>query len=218
MKNYIILFLAFLGLASCNKNSLNITPSNELSDATVWNTPATAQLFFNDIYNQLNAGPFGSNSYHLPSEISNDPLEVYTDNSCYGPEAVNESFLLFDPGSYGPANDLFNPQWSKMYADIRKCNLAIEKVTASSFPDATKKSMIAQARFLRAYFYKQLIDLYGGVPLITTVLDNTTQGSAIFYPRNSYADCVTFIQTECAAAAKDLPQKVTGTSIGYATW
>jgi len=218
MKNYLFIFFALVLLASCNKNSLDITPSNELSDATVWNTPATATLFFNDIYNHLNAGPFGSNSYHLPSEISNDPLECYTDNATYGPEPGNESYLLFDTDSYGPANDLFNPQWTNMYADIRKCNLAIEKVTASNFPDATKKGMIAQARFLRAYFYKQLIDLYGGVPLITTVLDNTTQGDAIFYPRSSYADCVTFIQTECAAAAVDLPQKVTGTSVGYATW
>jgi starch-binding outer membrane protein, SusD/RagB family len=217
MKNYLFIFFALVLLASC-KNALDITPSNELSDATVWNTPATATLFFNDIYNQLNAGPWGSNSYHLPSEISNDPLECYTDNATYGPEPGNESYLLFDNDSYGPANDLFNPQWVNMYTDIRKCNLAIEKVTASNFPDATKKSMIAQARFLRAYFYKQLIDLYGGVPLITTVLDNTTQGSAIFYARNTYADCVSFIQTECAAAAADLPQKVTGTSVGYATW
>lgn len=218
MKKYLILFAVLAVFASCTKNTLEITPSNELSDATVWNSPATATLFFNDIYNQLNAGPWGSNSNHLPSEISNDPLECYTDNATYGPGPGNESYLLFDNDSYGPSNDLFGPQWANMYADIRKCNLAIQKVTASNFPDATKKSMIAQARFLRAYFYKQLIDLYGGVPLITTVLDNTTQGDAIFYPRNSYTDCVTFIQTECAAAVGDLPQKVTGTSVGYATW
>ncbi|MES2277095.1 MAG: RagB/SusD family nutrient uptake outer membrane protein [Bacteroidota bacterium] len=219
MKRYFILLFALAGFASsCTKNSLEITPSNQLSDATVWNTPATANLFLNDIYNQLNPGPYGANSYKLPSEISNDPLECYTDNATYGPSAGNESYLLFDNDSYGPANDMFSPTWVNMYTAIRKCNLAIEKVAASNFPDVTKKSMTAQARFLRAYFYKQLIDIYGGVPLITTVLDNTTQGDAIFYPRSTYADCVSFIQTECTAAATDLPQKVTGTNVGYATW
>lgn len=218
MKQLLIIFSVLIGLVSCSEKPLEITPSDKLSDATVWNDPSTATLFLNDIYNQLNPGPYGSNYLHLPSEISNDPLDVYTDNATYGPAAGNESYLLFDNDSYGPSNELFSPQWKNMYADIRKCNLAIEKITASNFPDATKKSMIAQARFLRAYFYKQLIDLYGGVPLITKVLDNNTQGDSIFYPRSSYEECVSFIQTECAAAAQDLPQKVSGSSIGYATW
>lgn len=217
MKIYLIIFPALILLASCTSKSLEIVPTNALSDATVWTDASTANLFLNDIYNHLNPGPYSTNYLHLPSEVSNDPLDCYTDNATYGPGPGNESYLLFDNDSYGPSTDMFNPHWKNMYTDIRKCNLAIEKVTASSFPDATKKSMIAQARFLRAYFYKSLIDLYGGVPLITKVLDNTTQGDAIFYARSSYADCVAFIQKECTEAAADLPQKVTGTSIGYAT-
>jgi len=218
MKQSLIILSAIIWLASCSEKPLEITPADKLSDATVWNAPSTAQLFLNDIYNQLNPGPYGTNYMHLPSEISNDPLDVYTDNSTYGPAPGNESFLLFDNSSYGPSTDMFNPQWKNMYAAIRKCNLAIEKISASDFPDATKKSMIAQSRFLRAYFYKQLVDIYGGVPLITKVLDNTTQGDSIFYARSSYQDCVSFIQNECAAAAQDLPKTVSGKDIGYATW
>ena len=218
MKQSLIIFSAIILLASCSEKPLEITPADKLSDATVWNDPSTAQLFLNDIYNQLNAGPFGSNYLHLPSEISNDPLDVYTDNSTYGPAPGNKSFLLFDNSSYGPSDDLFGPQWKNMYTDIRKCNLAIEKISASDFPDATKKSMIAQSRFLRAYFYKQLVDIYGGVPLITKVLDNTTQGDSIFHARSSYEDCVSFIQSECAAAAQDLPKSISGANVGYATW
>lgn len=218
MKQSLIIFSTIMWLASCSEKPLEITPADKLSDATVWNSPSTAQLFLNDIYNQLNAGPYGSNYLHLPSEISNDPLDVYTDNSTYGPAPGNRSFLQFDNSSYGPSTDMFNPQWKNMYTDIRKCNLAIEKISASGFSDATKKSMIAQSRFLRAYFYKQLVDIYGGVPLITKVLDNTTQGDSIFHARSSYQDCVSFIQNECAAAAQDLPKTVSGKDIGYATW
>src|SRR5690349_11192077 len=148
-------------MASCSEKTLEIVPADRLSDATVWTDPATADLFLNDIYNSLNPGPFPTVFTNLPSEISNDPLDNFTDNTTYGPEAGPASANLFNSSSYGPANTLFNNQWRNMYANIRKCNLFLEKITPSNFDAATKKRMTAEARFLRAYYYKQLIDLYG---------------------------------------------------------
>jgi hypothetical protein len=202
--------------SGCNEHLLDITPSDRLSDATVWNDSATANLFLNDIYDNLNAGPYKSTWLNIPTQIGNDPLADFTDDATYGPLGGN-SYKLFDNSSYGPSNLLFSTTWGKMYAGIRKCNLFIEKVSASKFEDNTKKVMIAQARFLRAYFYKTLIDLYGGVTIITRVLDNITQGDSIFYPRSTYADGVSFIQTECEAAAQDLPTEWGARDIGKAT-
>lgn len=214
MKTYPILILAVLIFASCEE--LEITPSDRLSDESVWYNPETAGLFLNDIYNDLNAGPYPSVYLNLPSEISNEPLDNFTDNTTYGPSAGNPSAQLFDNNSYGPSNPLFRDQWRKMYESIRKCNLFFEKVTASDFEETTKKGLLAQCRFLRAYFYRQLVDLHGGVPIITAVLRNDT-GEEIFYPRNSYDECVSFIRDECEAAAADLPTTVTGADIGRAT-
>ena len=224
MRSRFILSACFVALGSCllgscNKDPLAITPANALSDATVFGDTATAYLFLNDIYNQVNAGPWSSSFTNLPTEVSNDPLDDYTDNATYGPASGTLSSTLFDNDSYGPSASaqIFGPQWPNMYAYIRKCNLFIQKVNATSFSDASKKGMIAQARFLRAYFYKSLVDLYGGVPLITKVLDNSTQGDSIFYPRSSYDSCVSFIQSECTLAAADLPATQTGINIGRAT-
>lgn len=205
-------------LASCSEKQLDITPTDKLSDATVWADSSTAKLFLNDIYNSLNAGPYGSSWLNIPTQIGNDPLDNYTDNTVSGPVAGIPSHQLFDNDSYGPSNLLFNNTWKNMYAYIRKCNLFITKVSATDFSEGTKKNMIAQARFLRAYFYKTLVDLYGGVPLITKVLDNNTQGDSIFYARNSYGECVSFIKSECEAAAQDLPQQWSGQDVGKATW
>jgi hypothetical protein len=204
---------------ACTKDPLNLTPSNTLSDATVFGDTATAYLFLNDIYNQVNPGPWSSTFTNLPTEISNDPLEDFTDNATYGPASGTLSSTVFDNDSYGASAtaQLFGPQWTNMYAYIRKCNLFMQKVTATNFSDGSKKSMIAQARFLRAYFYKSLVDLYGGVPIITRVLDNTTQGDSIFYARSSYDSCVGFIESECRAAAADLPASWSGLNIGRAT-
>lgn len=210
-----ILFFIISSVIFLSCTELEISPKDRLSDESVWSNPETADLFLNDIYNSLNAGPYPSVWTNLPSEISNDPLDNFTDNTTYGPTGT-PSYSLFDNGSYGPSNPLFNNQWRKMYQNIRQCNLFIEKVTASDFNDETKKGFVAQARFLRAYFYRQLIDLHGGVPIITKVLRNSG-GEEIFYPRDSYEDCVSFIQNECDEVAKDLPLTVSGANLGRAT-
>jgi hypothetical protein len=217
MKKIIAILLSIIILESCTDKDLEITPADKLSDATVWTDAATANLFLNDIYNSLNAGPYPAVSREAPSEISNDPLDDFTDNATYGPEAGLPSAQIFNSSSYGPSTQLFPKQWQYMYANIRKCNLFMEKLNGASFAEDTKKSMVAQARFLRAYFYKQLIDLYGGVPLITKVLNNTTDGDGIFYARNTYEESVAFIRKECEEAAADLPLTVSGSNIGRAT-
>lgn len=211
---------AFCGLtlfSACNKQLLDITPTDRLSDATVWSDSGTAKLFLNDIYNQLNPGPWSSIYENLPTEISSDPLDNFTDNSLNG-NLGTPSYTVFENGSYNPSTGMFNNQWKNMYANIRKCNLCLGKIAASSLDPNFKKNITAQTRFLRAYYYKQLIDLYGGVPLITKPLSNENEADTLFYPRSSYADCVTFIQTECAAAAQDLPKAVPTADLGHATW
>lgn len=213
-KLYLNAIFIFLIFASCEE--LEIVPTDRLSDASVWNKPEIADLFLSDVYNSLNAGPYTSLWLDIPSEISPEPLENLTDNSMYGPDYVPSS-ALFNNSSYNPSNLIYKNTWKYMYRDIRKCNLFIEKVTESEFDETTKKSFIAQARFLRVYFYKQLIGLYGGVPIITKVLRNDVEGEEIFYPRDSYEKCVSFIQTECQEIIPDLPLIVTGTDIGRVT-
>ena len=214
---YIVIVSSFLFLmTACSEKDLEITPTDKLSDATVWTDSASASFFLNDVYNALNAGPYPSVFTAVPSEISNDPLDNFTDNTTYGPSSGLASAALFDNSSYGPLNTCFDLQWKNMYANIRKCNLFIEKVTAAPFADNTKKTMLAECRFLRAYYYRQLMDLYGGVPLITKVLSN--DGSQdIFYARNTYEECVSFIQKECDDIYTDRPLTVTGKNIGRAT-
>ncbi|MBU2947362.1 RagB/SusD family nutrient uptake outer membrane protein [Zobellia uliginosa] len=204
-------------LFSCSDDSLDIQPTDQLSDSTLWSTAENAGLLLNDIYNSLNPGPVSSIWTNLPSEISNDPLDNFSDNSVSGNIAGIPSYENFALGSYGPSIPIFNNHWKNMYENIRKCNLLITNITDADWDEGSKESLIAQARFLRAYFYKSLVDLYGGVPLILKPLNRNSDGDEIFQPRNSYEECVVFIQNECEAAAADLPLSVTDENIGRAT-
>ena len=216
LRIYAVLALPFL-VASCNDAALDIVPKDQLTDATIWQSAENAGLFLNDIYYELNPGPVSSVWTALPSEISNDPLDNFSDNSVSGNLAGIPSYEAFTQGAYSPSIPIFNDHWSNMYANIRKCNILIEKVGSSDFADEAKESLIAQARFLRAYFYKWLIDLYGGVPIITKPLDRNVDGDGIFAARNTYEECVSFVQQECEEAAVDLPLTATGSNVGRAT-
>lgn len=201
-KNIFIACLLLISLYSCKKDdSLNVIPRDRLSDATVWTDQSTADVFLNDIYGKL---PDGNNWYDSP--------ENWSDNSVCGYNWTNSRNII-QQASYTPSTPVFSGDygyipydWKVLYGYIRKCNLFIESVTASQLADSYKKLRIAEARFLRSYFYHLLWMTYGGVPLVKQVLNSTEQGEAIFIERSSSDETLAFITSECAAIAPDLPK------------
>lgn len=186
-----------LGAAACQKDYLDIPPKNFLADDAVWASTSTADLFLNDIYNQL-------------PDINNETehLDQYTDNSDVGVLWM-KGYANVATAQVTPSNlptgpwDLWN--WTTNYQKIRRCNLFIEKVGASQLPDDYKTKRIAEARFVRALFYHWLWMAYGGVPVITDVLDNTTDGDNIYRPRNTEQETFAFLRSELDEIAKVLP-------------
>ena len=210
----VMLLYCFTG---CKKDLLDVTPKNQLSDATVFGTEGNADIFLNNVYTDLP---------HLNNET--ELLDQYSDNSYVGAEWFDARQMIYT-GAIAPNNMPVGPwgmwRWARgtnsnndgagNYEYIRACNLFIQKVTTSNFSADFKKQRLAEARFLRAFFYQYLYIAYGGVPIITDVLNNTTQGDEIYRPRNTSAETVKFITDELAAVAADLP--VTTTQFGRAT-
>lgn len=187
-------------MTSCKKSldsGLSVTPHDRLTGDQVFATTSTADLFLNDIYNSL---PDGNNWY--------DPFDNWSDNSICGYNWVNSRNEVLQ-ATYTPAtmdfSQALNLDWATNYGYIRKCNVFIANVTSSTLPDDYKKLRLAEARFLRAYFYHLLWMAYGGVPIITTPLDINTQGDKVFYPRNTADDTYKFITSELTAITNDLP-------------
>ncbi|TKK68341.1 RagB/SusD family nutrient uptake outer membrane protein [Ilyomonas limi] len=57
--------------------------------------------------------------------------------------------------------------WNSFYQTINWDNTLIDKLANSPIPDASKASIDGQAKFLRAFFYFNLVRMFGGVPLYT---------------------------------------------------
>jgi hypothetical protein len=186
----ITLLLLVIGLASCQK-FLEVQPKDQVTANSVFESTSTADLFLNSIYAGI-PGPF--NTF--------DPTENFTDNAMNGVNG-QVSRVLYATSVYTPSNA---PSYWGLYNNIRASNLFINKVTASILGDSWKKQRLAEARFLRAYFYQILWTHNGGVPIITDVLKQD-QGDSIFRSRNTDEETFKFITDECAAIADDLPIK-----------
>lgn len=61
--------------------------------------------------------------------------------------------------------------WTSNYRGIANANLAIAKIPDISMDEAAKKRYLGEARFLRAYYYYELIRIFGNIPLITEPVD-----------------------------------------------
>ena len=205
-----------LALLSACEDWLEIEPKDRFGDTTVWGSEENADMFLNDIYNQLP---------HLNNETQN--LDQYSDNSYVGAEWMNARTTIYT-GALSPTSWIPGPwdmwKWGRQnnddakgqYERIRSCNLFITKVTESDFSAEYKKERLAEVRFLRAWFYHYLWMAYGGVPIITEVLDNNVR-TDIFYPRETAQKTFEFIDKELDEIKDDLPPRRSGSDLGRAS-
>lgn len=86
-----------------------------------------------------------------------------------GDQAWMDQFADF---SFTASNAGINGQWSYDYAGISRCNKAINHLTDETlttklaFDETTRKYLLGQVYFLRAFYYFDLVNLYGDVPLL----------------------------------------------------
>src|SRR5699024_7406185 len=118
-----------------------------------------------------------------------DPPENWSDNSM-STHSWGESTVTIKSAIYTPDNA--PNQWGH-YGNIRKANLFISKIDKSELNPEWKKVKLAEARFLRAYYYSLLWTNHGGVPIIKDVLNLTEQGDEVFRSRNSADETFDFI-------------------------
>ena len=112
-------------------------------------------------------------------------------------------------------NSISYYRWNETYQGIYRANLVITNVPNIDMDADLRDRLIAEAKFLRGYFYFQLIKTFGGVPLITTILTP----SEYCQPRSSIGECWTQIEKDLKDAAEVLPEKseYSSTDIGRAT-
>jgi hypothetical protein len=212
MKKLLGLFiLSSIVLVSCKKNVLDITPQDRIPETAVWTDESLIRAYHNELYNAIPHG-FGR---HMYSKITD---EAYNSVPSDQPPAIFKLNIV-DPDNVARGNgadDNFIYYWNRAFTYLRKINIFLEKMAAPESPAfADKKRLIAETKFLRAMVYFNLIERFGGVPIVTQSYILTDVGSVNF-KRSSFDECVTFIQKDITESLPDLPAKYASNAANYA--
>jgi hypothetical protein len=186
-KTFLLIITALaIGSASCKKNVLDKGPLDVLQEDDVWKDFNLGQAYINQVYAAL------------PGGMDRD-LDGTTEI-----EDGNKDFTLtYAAGEVTPFNSPYSEAWPIYYSNIARINKFLENFAP---PDADPDAMNAlkgEALFLRAFFYRELNDFFGGVPIIDKVqkLDDD-----LMVKRNTYDECVDFILKDLDDAAAMLPE------------
>ena len=159
------------------------------------------------VYNSLQSVSTGS--YHTLNEIASDEQVIPTrgqdwfDNGRWL-EVQRHTWQANSPSGLSD----IGPIWTGAFAGVARSNVllaALEPLTI-----ANKARTIAEVRLLRAYFYYQLLDAFGGVPIVTDTEIKQRE-------RNTNVEVFNFIETELKAAKADLPVSWPASDYGRVT-
>jgi hypothetical protein len=195
-----------LGTAGC-RDFLSTAPKGELTSANFFQTSDQAIAATNATYNMLRAWPV-----HVFSWIG--MTDIVSDDATKGSTPQDASFLLdLDNLNFDPGNTAFNDTWTGYYQGIYRANVALQNIPGVDMDAGLKARLLAENRFLRAYFYFFLVRAYGGVPLITEPL----APSEFTQPRASADDVYALIESDLTDAIGALPAQYDAADVGRVT-
>jgi starch-binding outer membrane protein, SusD/RagB family len=202
---YISLLLpAFLlmGLYSCD-SYLDLAPEDTLIERIVFENPATVEASLGDAYFQFLQAATRNVAYTIGDFTTlNTNYDVFLD--------------IYVSGFIDPSENAIRDMWARHYSAINVANNLIEKIPRlASYDEGLQQRHIAEARFIRALCYFNLLKLYGdgalsgnmnglGLPLQLMPFEGYDTGDVI--PRSSNEDVYEQIVTDLSEAIPILPQ------------
>src|SRR5688500_13304410 len=128
--------------------------------------------------------------------------------------ATNERTMP-DVFTVTPSHNYIIGVWQSAFHAVNRANAVIDNVPGITAMDATLRSrVVAEAQFLRAYHYFNLVRLFGDVPLY---LNETSSLKDLQKPRSPQAEVYAAIITDLQAAVPALPLNYTGRDVGRVT-
>ncbi|MEJ5996499.1 RagB/SusD family nutrient uptake outer membrane protein [Pedobacter sp. Du54] len=154
-------------LVSCKKDFLELTPKGTALEDNFYKNETEVMQGIIAVYDVTQWGTTGGYTMKMPLlSAASDDCWAGGSNASDQPNWV--AFDNFNMDSrIGPQGGL----WSKNFTGINRANLILSKIEkATGLSTNFKTRVTAEAKFLRAYFYFDLVRLFGKVPLITTLL------------------------------------------------
>lgn len=201
---------AAVAFTSCSQEFLEEKHDFGMTSAEVYNYLSGVNGRLNDVYNFCLPGATNGADWRYSSSGNSDgqakSAEEYADG--FGDFVNPENFLRVGTDPRVPDYYINKPVdvQSNPWGHVRNINEIISSIPNGTLSQAEKDFTMGQAYFFRAWRYYNFVKWYGGVPIITTVLN--PQPNA-YYPPASAEECIKFIVDDLDKAA-NLLQEATG--------
>ena len=224
-RNILKLFCALsliCGFASCT-DYLDKTPDSTVNADEAFKNFTNFQGFVEEVYNCIpnKESNFWCCSFNWgEDEILNTGLgdsheTAHFDLGDYRYWYSDPQSFLHSNGLNSTSNDKFSHSLEHAWYCIRKCNLGLENLEKMTNCTQEEKNIIkGQLLFFRAWWHEELMEFYGCMPYVDTVLDGS---QALTLPRLSFQECATKCAEDFRAAADLLPNDWDKTTIGKKT-
>jgi hypothetical protein len=200
-KIYILLFVAAIGFNACSEDYVDVT-SEDPNSENFFNTQADYENALIAAYDMLQS-----------SYINVMLGEIASDNTLAGGESATDVIGIqqIDDMIHTPVNAQLTDLWRWMFAGVNRANYIMEFQNKTDFPD--KPRVIGETRFLRAYYYFELVKFFGDVPL--AVDERFLFGDQFNVDRTPKADVYAQIELDLMFAIDNL--EYTTPDVGRAT-
>lgn len=195
-------------LATACTDDLNQVPISSATTATFYTQTSDFVQASNAIYNDLRGYP--DRQLNL-SETRSDNLYAVSDGGVRDWEGINSFHKTI------AANPYVTEAWSANFNGVYRANVLLDqlKTNGALVTDAALRTRLeAEARFLRAFFYFDLVRWFGKVPVIDRPV---TANEALDIPRSPVADVYALILSDLQFAATNLPETYAAADRGRAT-
>ncbi len=207
IKYFAVTLVLLLGMGSCSQDFLEMEPLTDRVEGNFYKTEKDAFEALVSIYDVLQwQSSYGYHPWDLVSNVLSD--DAFSGGSGPGDRPGLNRMGKFS--SYTTDEEALG-LWKDRYSGIYRANIFLEKIDGIQFKDeALKDRYIAEARFLRGYFYFELVQFYGHVPLILKTLTTSEYKQSQANP----ADVYNQIASDLLFAWEKLPGNISAAEYG----
>jgi len=196
---------------ACSKDYLERAPSDFIPAEEVFSNIESAEDFLNNAYNNLPSlfKPGGDQNWVLSS--GTDEAEQIWD--------IAGDANDFNTGNWNSTSFPLQSFWFNYYNSIRRVNNFIEHydmIPVDNINPGRKERMLGEAYGLRAYYYFELMKMWGAVPIVDHVLEPSDPEGTIL-TRNSVDEVMAFIKGDVDRAVSILPARHVQSQFGRFT-
>ncbi|MGK6350908.1 RagB/SusD family nutrient uptake outer membrane protein [Parapedobacter sp. DT-150] len=201
MKKLIILVVAVISLGACSESFLDNVPEDTLTSGNFFKTESDFQQALIATYGavrtagDLNSWVMGE----MRSDNTHYDINRGADASIGTMARLAVADFLDDDG-----NGVTNSKYDGSYVGISRANVILDRIIDVQMDAGKKDQIIAEAKFLRAFFYFELVRYYGGVPLYIHEVSNAEEASL---QRATVDEVYAQIIADATEAAAILPPK-----------